>query len=563
MGELPKNHLPMFRNSNNLSDDFKNLIRTKAVAMGMYKSKFTKHMRNAGLISVLDGKEYFRAVNFDLDLKMNEINIEDTKTWNYFETLRLLGMDDENIAELLDAYGNDQVENIIQQWVAQEKSTIDKYKRQISELEKDIQDVFTVEVEYELQAYESISHPDPVFRIYNTRESLYGLELPWGSIFTISDTQYKLDNSDLSSTIESRHSNFTIGKNVVFRNSIGVDITENYTQEVITAVQALIAYSGTKFMDRTDSIKVSERIFTSGELTYYGITGRETYNATIKTEMLSDVDKYHWVRFSQDINGEENPTQIDNRVENSTQANYYTRRFWQYKRFVLPDVPLDSKWFSESKNAIVDVGDEHIVRVVGESGWVDVSEFRKLTETQAGDLLSKYFYFKIIEKKKNFFEKGLEVVLKGLGKIFNFAYKLLDAIPSFRLILASLTKLVNKIFGSDLSERDLFDLLLKIAITIIVTFFTIGTGTQLALMATSIAIDAAKAEREAEEQKDENERIKEQKEKEAEDEKRKETQEGTSEEREERENFEAFLKDPLHFENKKMKLKDDRQFKLL
>jgi Sec-independent protein translocase protein TatA len=306
-------------------------------------------------------------------------------------------------------------------------------------------------------------------------------------------------------------------------------------------------------MDRISYEKISERMFTSGTKTYYGIIGREKYNASIKLEMLDDLSNRHWIRFSQDANGEENKTQLVPRVENSLQANYYTSRFWQYK-------------ILSNGNSIIDAGDENLFIIVGGSGWLNVKEFSKLNEVRVGEILSKYFFIKVEEKELEWWEEVLQVVFKALSDIFNFNYRLLDAIPGFHQIMTAITKLVNNIFGSEMKTQELFELVLQIVIVIVLTFFSFGTATVLALQLTSMAASASKAQREAEEaeqnQKDQSKKDKEQKEKEAEDEKRRES-EVAKDSNDEREDFEAFLKNPLYLEDKKMKLIDNKQFELL
>jgi len=588
--------LPKFSISDNLAHDLRTIKIAKALGTGWYKGKFYKLMREIGSVISIGGEEYFTG----LQLKYNANNFfnEGTIGYKQAELLRLMGLEDSDLNQIIQTSNTDHVDGVNVRWIAKEELTKERFSQYLQMIDEDLINVDTIEVDCEIQRYRLDTYPTSAVRPYNTRLSVYGDRL---------GNQQKFDGFDNLSwnggaiqrslpPIINRTASAIVGEAIRFKKA-GVDVTSTLDLGLRQAVQAMLAYSGKDFMNLLSSTKIGERTYTvneyavlnvlSGSATYVSAIGTEVYSANILSAFIEDVNDFHWGRYTMECpqsftqrgqwssscaRGTIIPAVSISSTSNFVNTSYslYSSAFWNYTRYTTRNLLSII-----SKRPIVQGKDNFLFYDTGKEdlgAYIKVSEFFKLTIEDLGYYLGNYFDIKIYQSSSGGgFFGGLINFLGGLfGLILNVTFNLIERVPILKLQLDILTWTINKIFNSDLDNRDTFNILAKIlGVALTVLFGWVGAAISVGISVGIAKNDAEEEQRKnqeiADKKKEAREKELEQRKKEAE-EKKKQQKIDTEGEENSREEFEAFLKNPLYKLNQeKNELRNslNSQFKLL
>lgn len=603
------NFLPKFNISNNLSADMRNIEISKAMSAGWYKGKIHYHLKNANCLAVLDGRYYYTNIGINNDSR--DFLIKGTRGYHIAEFLRLLGFDDSDLNQLLQTWRNDSVSGLSVRWRSKNEMSQELFARYLEKLKDDISGIDTIEIEYEFHKYKASIYTTEASRVYNSKESTYGNRLQWGQ---------KQDNYNVDSWgIEKRI--FTLDQNVItksvealYGNSIklisdGTDVTSNYSEGLLNTLRSMIAYSGNEFMQITSSSKIGERTYTEtkynlhgGALvteTYISAIGKETFNATIKSSFILDENNEHYVRYtgicpkkssryaSIEDKCQEDRNELQGRSplmggEDLKNKNYqyYTNAFWQYSTHIesIKDI-----------SPMVNRGDEFLFRRINDNtAYIDVEAFKKLNMRDVGFYLGNYFDIYVKQKSSGggFFGGFIGAIAGLLGTIFDIGFDIVISVPALKQSMQLMTFVINKIFDTDLSEKEVWQIGSQVALVIASvllapetggTSFGLTTGEfAMASMASSIALSLAVVsskgnDAKAKAEKEQKAKEKEQKNREAEkklqsDEEEKKKKIDSEAKQNAEEDFQAFLKNPMYkFDRERTKMKGDlkSQFKLI
>jgi len=584
---MADNFLPKFNISKDLSNDMRNIKIANAIVTGMYKGKFHMHMKKAGLISMIDGKEYY----MPMQLRGNSGNFfnKDTVGYHMAEVMRLIGIDDTGLKELNASASQDGLDGVLQRWIAKDELSKERFKKYLENMKADLVGIDTIEVDYELQRYRSDIYTTEASRVYNTRESIFGVRLPNGQFFNgftsnswSSGGKYVVLPDYMNKSASSIH-----GNAIRFKSGT-VDVTNLISADLKYAVQSMIAYSGIDFMDRLSSTKIGEISYSVSRYrltndipietkTYISAIGTEVYNAHIKNAFILDANDFHWNRYTKLCTEQGSrkqkasckkgttipATSTTVSIDKSTQL--YSTAFWSYTHYTSRalDSPLQ-------KRITVQGGDEFLFRDSGYQvlgAYIDVKAFNKLTLDEIGYYLSNYFDVNFIQSSSGggFFGGFMNFIGGLFGLILNTAFQIIKTVPFLYITLVIITWFVNQIFGSDLTEREMFDIIAQVVVAVGVALLAAPTGgasigAWATYLGTSVAISTAFAlgreHNKAEDKRKENEKFQAEKRKNQELLQEKKKQEAEQDEKEakfnnkgqsnEREEFKAFLQDPLY-----------------
>ncbi len=587
--------LPKFEISKSLGNDLRNIKIAKELSTGWYKGQLNYHYKKAGLISVIDGEEYYMPIKIrdSYFYPTNDFFKKGTQGYHIAEIFRLYGIDDSGLREINEIASNDDVDWAIQRWKAKDDFNISIFRRYLQNMKDDLSEVDTIEIDYELQRYKQSDYPTEVSRVYNTRESIYGHELSDKHSFDgVGVQKWTTDGRYLSlPSIMTKLSSSLSGNAIRFKKGL-LDITDTITPELRFAVQTMIAYSGNDFMTRLSFSKTSEKTVVINKYRFspYGATetatyispiGTEIYDANILNAFVKDKDEKHWKRYtrkcidySRSMGSPCRGTLIPaislttgDGIKQVT-TSYYTGVFWSYTKY------RTSNTLSFLYKPSVRGGDEFLFRDSGNEeigAYINVKEFNKLSLDDIGYYVSNYFDVHFFQKRSSGFFSGF---LSFLGEIFGFilniVFDIYMFVPALRISAQLLTWAVNTIFSSDLTDRDMFDLGMQIVGTVLsIALPVVGTIISVAI---SLGNAYNKAEREAKENQDkedakkpQQEKDKADKEKKAEEDKQKQKLDMNAEEQS-MDEFDAFLRDPLYkVKREKNQIMSDMksQFKLL
>lgn len=597
MMEQNNNFLPKFTVSDNLSNDLRSIKKAEAISTGWYKGKLDYNLRKAGFVKNINGIEYYT----NIVINNNTYNFYNKGTKGYYiaEFLRLLGFENKDLDELHRTWRKDSVKGLSIRWKAKGNLTPERFKRYLEQMRSDLSGVDTIEIDYELQRYKASSFPLESSRVYNSRYSIYG-KTKWGQgQFDFTNVDWTNDSKINSfDSIQTKSIALSIGNTIRFIRG-GLDVTSEYETSLRYAVQSMIAYSGTDFMNLVSASKKSEKSYTvvkyspiGSETTenYISVVGTEVYNPHILNAFITDVDNVQFFRYttigqetnilgignsrSSVIAFEENTKDMENRIPlTNGQSNaqyglmqgfYMTTAFWNYANYSATNTYTQKT---------VTSGDEFLFKDMGSTAFINVDEFKKLTLDDAGSYIGEYFDIVVDQKSGGFFSGFIGAIAGFMGAIFNFTFKLIQIIPPLRLNLQAMTWVVNKIFNSEFTEKQVYGFILQAGLLAISILFPISIPVMIAAsLAVSLAIAGDKAndakeeaEKEAERKKKEQEDIQKQKEIDAKKEEMKRKQNGGDEQSKD-DMFQSFLKDPLFMvktERQKMIPDMKSQFKLL
>ena len=598
---MNNNFLPKFDISNNLSSDLRNIEIAKQLTTGWYKGKFDYHLRKAGFVSMINGEEYY--TNIPMLYLQRDFYNEGTQGWHIAEWLRLIGLQDSDLDEIRTIGNTKDVDGIYHSWKAKLGISSSQFKHNMEIMKELLIDVDEVRIDYENQRYKTSVYTTGALRPYNTKESLYGDSLAWasgkadvnlwttdGRIITLPDLQTKPNSSGYGKAIR------------LYKDSI--DVTSNYNETIKNAVQSMIMYSGNSFMQRISSNKISETVTTVYVTTYesaehseyISVTGTEVFDATIKQSFIDDIDDLNFIRYTAMYDDEggasESPTIIEGRSELLTiRAGIYNSEikvtlasdFWMLIGYARS---LNTTIFMQP---IVNNGDEFLFYNTNNSdigAYIKVSEFKKLSMDELSYYIGEYFDIRVTQDDGGFFSGFIGFIAGFLGVFFNGIYQIFDWVPITRLQLQILTKVVNKLFGSDLSKREVFDIEAQVIVAVVAILLAPETGgmslgltageftaaTVALSLSVSLGVAGSKADREKTESENKAEVDKQRKEELAEvrklenEQKEREKELNSEGDKSEKEEFQSFLNNPLYrFDRERNKMKSDfeKQFKLL
>lgn len=595
------NFLPKFNISKNLANDLRNIEIAKMLSTGWYKGKFDYHMRKAGCVKNINGKEYY--TNMIISSDANNFLVKDTVGYHKAEVLRLMGFEDEDLDQLKQTWNTKGVDGIYQRWIAKDEMSKDLFQRYIKQMKEDLKDVTTIEIEYELQAYKKDVYTTDTSRVYNSKQSIFGDRLQWGtskdndlSKWKTNNRFYNLDN------IIVRDKELSYGNKITFYNGT-IDVTDTIPMLLQDAVKSMIAYSGIDFMDRISSEKIGEKEYTFKKLYSYPLEeeiyivpiGKETFNATIKSSFEEDNNSVHYKRYTaicdqtrirgsretkstncrEEINTEDERIPLNNSIKNYINIPYMAKDFWSYTKYEVGQNDYVIDIFGKK---IIRESDKFLFYNSGNNdvgAYIDVHEFKKISIEDVGFYFGNYFDIKVTQKSGGFFTGFIGFVAGILGKIFNVGFNLLNYVPIFRLQLQIMTWIVNKTFGTNMTEKQVFELGLQIALTIIGYLFapvTMGTSLLIANMALSLSIAGANAQdkqKQMQQESNEKQKLQEERNKQKkEDAKKKEEEQKLKStlSNNQDEEFIEFLKNPLYkIDREKNEITNsfEKQFKLI
>lgn len=510
---INNNFLPKFDISKNLSNDLRNIEIAKQLTAGWYKGNFDKHLRKAGYVSTINGKEYYTNVAGLLYLQADFFT-EGTNGWHIAEWLKLIGLQEDDLKEIQSTAGQSGVDGIYHSWKAKAGISSAQFKHNLQRMKELLSGVDEVRVDYENQRYKTSIYNTGALRPYNTKESLYGDSLQWASEQQTYDAlKWTSDYRILSlENIMTKPSSLAFGKSIRFYSG-GIDVTANYNNTIKNAVQSMIMYSGNEFMQRVSSNKISEVSY-DVSTTIYGmtetanytaVTGTEVFNATIKQAFMDDVDDRHFIRYtalvtssgtrSSNVIYSKSPETLDGRdaLTNIPATIYlpmkvvYTNTFWTLVGYI-----RTLSGTLETLQPMINEGDEFLFYNSGDRNiglYIDVEEFRKLSLDEIGYLIGEYFDIRVTVDDGGFFDSFIGFVAGFLGLVFNGVYNLLNVCPITRIALQVFTKAVNEIFSSDLSEKEMFDIIAQVAVFVGSILLAPPTGgTSLGLSTSMFAV---------------------------------------------------------------------------
>lgn len=598
---VSKNFLPKFEVSEDLAKALRNIEIAKALSAGWYKGQFDYYLRKLGYITMINGEEYYKSAYGDIRGLQHDFFNKGTKGYYLAEYFRLLGMEDEDLKELQRTSTANKVDGVYHSWKAKEGLSNKQFKRHLLNMRNELINVDAIEVDYENQRYKTSAYPLEASRIYNSKDSLYGDTLQYGEIQGgYGDDGWSTDNRIFNlDTIQTKTVLYGFGKAIRFYK-LGVDVTNNYSDELKYAVQSMLMYSGNEFMQRTSSVKIGELTYNvqkysinnNGETDHYtSVIGKETFDATIKQTFLDDENDRHFLRYTsyciseggkggrhycgirEDMLDGRSPLESTSIQFGTKIVVYYTNAFWKYTRYI-----HSSNSSVLLLQPIVNAGDEFLFYSTGDrnlGAYIKASEFKKLSMDDIGYYIGEYFDIRVTVDKGGWFSGFVGFIAGMLGRLFDFAFDIINTIPVLKIQLQILTVIVNKTFGSNLTEKEVFGLGLQAVLIVLGLLFTPVTGgISLAIAQTALALgiagseaeaDKKEAEEQSEKEKKEKEDRQKEREKEQEQERLKQTLNG-QQQLDEKEEFEMFLKNPLYkidMEKKQMKSDFKSQFKLI
>lgn len=594
-----ENFLPKFEISDDLSANLRNIEIAKALSTGWYKGQFDYYLRKLGKVRMINGEEYYLPLG-NMKPYRNQFFTKGTTGYYMAEFLRLIGLQDEDLNELRSTAKKSKVTGVHHLWKAKEGITPSQFKKNVRNLDKGLSGIDSIEIDYENQRYKLSDFPLEINRIYNTKESIYGDSLKWGQLQGSYGVDQWTDTNKITNLngIQEKTVMFAFGKQIRFKR-LGVDVTSEYPDELKYAVQSMIMYSGNEFMQRVSYSKKEEihyvvnKFSTTESEEYVSVVGTEIFSGTIKQAFIDDEDNKHFIRYTgyskqneisklgniQQIFEEKKTVLTDRKalirtvVLDNTVSLYYASNFWSYSNLVNhTDEIFEIELISNVNN-----GEEFLfynTKKANGGVYIKVKEFRKLSMEDMGYYIQEYFDIRVAVEDGGFFSGFIGALAGFLGKLFDFAFEIFNAVPVLKLSLQILTLTVNKLFGSDFSEEEIFKIGVQVLITVVgIVFAPLTMGQSLVLStAVSLAIagsDAEDAKKEAEKKAEQEKKLKEkraeERKKEQEEEQMRQTINGESQESE-REEFMMFLKNPLYkLDREKKQLESDfkSQFKLL
>lgn len=594
---ISNNFLPVFNITNELSRDLRNIEIAKQLTTGWYKGKFDNFLRKSGHVVIINGEEYYAPVGM-LFLQRDFFN-EGTAGWNVAEWLRLIGMQDSDLIEIQITANTDSVDGIYHGWKAKEGISSAQFKHNMTNMKELLINVDEVRIDYENQRYKTSVYNTGALRPYISKELVYGNSLPWATGQSVDSSMWTSDGRILTlPDIQTKPIESGFGKAIRFYKA-GIDVTSSYNDTIKNAVQSMIMYSGNDFMQRTASTKISEISYnvlstvygSTDSANYISVIGTETFDATIKQSFIDDIDDKHFIRYTvlattlntshtSTIMYSESPTVLDGR---SSLTIIRTGTYNQINKVTLSNNFWTLVGYVKTLNTYIQIqstvnaGDEFLFYDSGNidiGAYMKVSEFKKLSIDDIGYYIGEYFDIRVTQDDGGWFSGFIGAIAGFLGIIHNFVFDILYRIPVVRIQMQINTKIVNEIFRSDLSDKELYDIANQIVVSALgIVFSWVSVGLSL-LMATAVnlaiaggeAIDKEKeAEQTAEEEKTRKKKLEEDNKKKAEEEEMKKRLR-TESELNEQEEFQMFLKNPLYkLEREKNKLESDfrSQFKLL
>lgn len=592
---LNKNFLPIFNIGNDLSAGLRTVKVAEALATGWYKGQVDYHLRKAGLVTLINGQEYYTPAYGTLYYSANFFN-KGTAGWHVAEFFKLVGITEDDLRQIWYTAYSGNVDGIYQLWRAKNDMSPLYFKREVERLSEKISNIDLIEIDYENQMYKKSIYTTESSRVYNPKSSIYGDELRWGQKQGSYNTERK-QSVERNFTLEPVINNSTeycFGKEIRVYSS-GINVTDSFDDETLFAIQSMIAYSGSSFMDRISYSKKSESEIEMEKYSldgngvkevYVKVLGIEQFSGVIKEGFRNDEENIHYIRYTgipikndveTIIDFIEDKTKINGRTQlqlTGTVRNeilfYFTEQFW--KNFGNQANGISTMLY----NATVNEGDEFLfydLRDPNLGAFMNVKAFRKLSLKEIGEYFSIYFDIKTTSPKGSWFDGFMGFLAEFLGKIHDIAFKEMMLHPVMKATAQLLTKFGNHVLSKDLTKEEYGRQVSGVVVAIIGTIFSWGTMTQLAV-GVGVALATAGSEAEGERKKAESEADV----KKARDEQRKEEDKKQKEKEAMRERinsessdseddaFRRFLKDPMYKisdEKKEMENSFKSQFKLL
>lgn len=549
------NFLPVFNISDSLSSDLRQIEIAKKLSEGWYKGQIDYYLRKINGTFWIDGEEYYHSIYGILD-STTRFKVKGTRDYYIAEFCRLLGLEDQDLQQFTDIATGGGSDGIYLTWKYKNEISKESFKHYVGIIDTYMNDVDTIEIEYENQRYRSDIYTTEASRVYNNRASLYGNYIQWGSaIGELNSTSWEQKKYLFYvPEVQTKPTNLSFGKNVKFKRA-EIDVTSEFTPELIQVIQTMIAYSGEDFMIKLSESKVGETTYIGEDYNYISARGVEVYDANVKNSFLMDTDNIQYKRYTS-FKGSERTDILEGRdslTGNEFGIKYFTWKFWDFTKIPSNGAEAGASWVQER---IVGVGDEFLFRSSGDQNvgaFLKVKAFQKLSMKEVSYYFGNYFNVRVTQKKSGGFFSGFVGAIAGLlGKIFDFGFDLISIVPALRLSLQIFTKVVNALFKTDLTPKEVFRIGLQIAWTsigIVLTPFTFGvslaisTAIALAIAGSDSNEKKKELEEKARQQEEENKKRKEEKDTQAEEDamKKRIDTEGSEEEK-----MNLFLKDPLY-----------------
>jgi len=577
---LSKNYLPSITNKPDSNSDFLKIVEiSKSIAFSGLKGQWDEHLRKAGSVITVDGRELYTALTLSAHVSMDFFN-KGTKGWHTAEALRILGLDNDDLTDIQRTAFTKDVNGYFQYYNWKREISALEFTYQVNRLNDMLVDVDTIEIDYELQAYNPDVYTTDADRPYNSKASIFSDVLLWKQTLTTDmfDVEFGASNNP---DIINKTSEQLLGKSIrLFTGT--TDVTSSFTTESLTAIRAMIAYSGTTFMDKLSASKTSEGTLTIPDIQtveYITAIGTEVFDANIKSDFLLDEEEIYYRFYTENSYGNEVDLGIDDERKLFTDIaidskGYYASRFWDFTKLIIDE---------EQYQLHIDKQDDWIMydTRTGYGAYIYVDEFMKLDVDEFSYIMNKYLDFRLDVEEGSFFDNLLTSVARLVSTVFSVAYDLFSTIPTFKQQLDIITSVVNSLFGTDMTNEEVFNVGLNVGILVAtmglssevqVAQFTAITLASVGLITTQVGVMTAyyttlatlsaltigqkimdagdksdeKKQAELDEATKEKEAI-EAKEKEREEaEKAKREQEITFEEEKEKSEFTLFLQDPVY-----------------
>jgi len=468
--ELPPNYIPSFKSSGDRVRDLKMLIILESISFAMLKGKFERHMREIGAVKTIDDRELFTDIEIHADDSRNFFNKEH-RGYHIAEVLRMVGYEDEDLKQITDANEADGVSYVRQNWKWKNELTESTFKDFADYLNDSIQDVDEIQFDMTFLAYDKDEYPTDEDRPYKPKDEVYDDELPLMQDMSITERDsYGTDNGDLTY----RKKNSGLWGEIRLLSG-GEDVTSDYNSELKEALKAMILYSGSTFMDRTDYEKIDEIDIGFNRI---AVVGTEYYSGTVKSSFIDDSDNHQFERYN---------------VDQSPDANSRASSIMKFPQPFIIWSGISNVGTDELGVLDIDIvldKDLDLLYNTGKTssgGWIYVDKFRKLTQKEYLNLLGEYFNVYVKEDSLSPLQSIFAAVGGFFGAIIDFAYKISSAIPFVRASVVALTFVINELFNTDLDEEYVFKMAMIIAITLVIGYLTGSAG---AAVGESIAVSA-------------------------------------------------------------------------
>lgn len=305
--------IPVFEPSGNgLTYDFMQIKKNEMIVSGWYKGKIHKLFTEiAGQTTVNN----IRCYNKSFDIGTSTCpSSGGSRAKKIKELFRLLGYSDDTLNSICKARTSKGVSSVYHDFREQYKYEESDFELTFGILKDLISDVHSIKI-----FSNSFTYPDSTPEIERVCPDL-----------EYNQFQKQADVEPLYST--------------KFYDSLGIDITSNYIEDIVLAVQDVILISGLNFIDNVSSVKTNEEFLIDGttETGYYRLDCEYSYVKSFSSNFVDEYEKYSYIKSYIDSEDIEIAYSL---VEDTNNSEYMINRFW----YLRDDSILNGSFSSEYK----------------------------------------------------------------------------------------------------------------------------------------------------------------------------------------------------------------------